>query len=255
MGIDAEMFVRTRARITVDQVRDWAYRLGSTFGAESFWIFKREGEPVRHCLQIVDEYTQDGPTLKPEKGETFIRVYPATRYYGEGYERGNLPLLIAVAEWLERNIPHAKVWYGGDSSGVEATAFDAKARRHLMRHFCDQGHEPYERAFDSDHGDGIAAPLCKCCWKKMKRYGWGPKYAAFICNGCGENTLTRDGGQTFEQRRDDWETALNNPHAECPKCQTPLVTNDAGRTFIARSDAEVMAERERKAKERRKKEA
>lgn len=201
MGIDAEMFVRTKAKITKEQVRDLAYHLGSAFGADRFWIFKDRGEgiPPRHCLEIVNKYDQDGPTIKPEKGETFIRVHPATRYYGEGYERGDLPFLIMLAEWLERNIPGGEVWYGGDSSGVCAEKFDKRARKRYLDLYCKVGHHPYSGAFDTDHGDGVKAPICKFCWKKMRRYGWGKNYAPFHCSGCGESVVTRDGGKTFEK--------------------------------------------------------
>ena len=254
MGIDARMFVRTKAKITEEQVREWAYRLGEAFGPESFWIFKDRGEgiPPRHCLSLIKEHHQDGPTIKPKSGETFIAVHPATRYYGVGYERGNIVLLIGIAEWLEANIPDCEVWYGGDSSGVEAEKFDRKARADVMRHFADGGHTAYRDVFDNDHGDGIKAPLCKFCWKVMRRYGWGKDYAAFHCAGCGEDIMTRNSGKTFQPKNDDWEMTVGGPSFECPSCKTELVTRDAGKSFVPLKDAKKMAEAEKKRKEERK---
>jgi predicted RNA-binding Zn-ribbon protein involved in translation (DUF1610 family) len=250
MGIDAEMFVRTKAKVTAEEVREWAYRLGETFGPENFWIWKDERK-IRHCLEIIKVYHQDGPDIKPKHGETFVGVYPATRYYGPGYERGDLPLLVMISEWLEENIPGAEVWYGGDSSGVEAEKFDRRARNQLIRHFNKYGHAPYHGHFDRKDDD-VKAPICKCCWKKMRRYGWGKNYAAFTCGGCGEDVLTTDGGKTFSARVEDWEAATGRPFS-CPQCKTELVTRDAGKTFAALDNAKKVAEAEKKRKEEKKK--
>lgn len=246
MGVDAEMFVRTKAEITEVEVRTLAYRLGEAVGHDNLWIFKNPsfGEP-RHCMQIVPEYTQDGPTITPEKGETFIQVYPATRYYGEGYERGNLPLLIMIAEWLEENIKDGEVWYGGDSSGVEAKKFDKKAREKLFKFFAKEGHRGYTTFFDKDKG----GPLCNMCLVRMDQYGFGPNYASYYCPGCGENTVTHDGGKTFEPKKEDWEGSCASPF-ECPSCKTHLVTRDAGHTFEKLEIAKNWAEREKERRER-----
>lgn len=247
MGVDAEMFVRTKVKITEEQVRTLAYRMGEAFGHDNLWIFKNpdHGES-RHCMQIVPEYTQDGPTIQPGKGETFIQVYPCSRYYGEGYERGNLPLLIMIAEWLEANIPGGEVWYGGDSSGVEAKKFDKKAREKLFKFFAKGGHRNYTTFFDKK-ADG---PLCNMCFVRMDQYGFGQNYASYYCAGCGENTMTRDGGKTFEAKNENWEPSCASPF-ECPSCKIHLVTRDAGHTFEKLEIAKVFAEREKERRERK----
>lgn len=249
MGIDAEMFVRTKAKVTKEEVREWAYRLGEAFGPDNFWIWK-DKDRIRHCLELTGVYHQDGPEIKPEHGEVFIQVHPATRYYGRGYERGNLPFLAAIAEWLEANIPGAEVWYGGDSSGVEAKKFNRAARQKLLQHFYKYGHSPYHRFDGLLSKDGLEAPLCKCCWKKMRQFGWGQNYAAFNCDGCGESTVTKDGGKTFVPHEDNWEVAVGNPFS-CPECKNELVTRDAGKTFATRKSAEKIVELEKKRKEKR----
>lgn len=216
MGIDAEMFVRTKAKVTPDQARGWAVSAAQAFGHDRFWIFKREKTDLekRHCMEIVREYTQDGPTIKPKKGETFIQVYPATRYYGPGYERGDLPFLIMLAEWLEETIPGAEVWYGGDSSGVEAVKFDWDARRTLFKHFCENAHRPYRGAFNGLRSSGKDAPklpFCGFCGVPMNQYGFGKEYASYGCDGCGGGTETHDGGKTWTEKIDpeDWQMTQN----------------------------------------------
>src|SRR5690242_12691729 len=178
MGIDAEMFVRTMQPLSEHAVREMAWELAEAFGAERFWIFKRPNYE-RRALQIIDEWTQDGPTLHPLPGEQFIAVAPATRYYGIGYERGDLPFLIALAEWLEARIPSGSVWYGGDSSGVHAEPFDSGVRRQLFAHFAVHGHRPYDG--DPRVNDGrrdfigsreIKQPICAFCEQPMYRYGF-----------------------------------------------------------------------------------
>lgn len=84
-------------------------------------------------------YTQDGPYLFADENETFYTVGIWTRYYGPGYERGDLMFLCSLAEWIETNIPDCEVWYGGDSSGVTIELFDEAARRELKEHF--YGHD------------------------------------------------------------------------------------------------------------------
>src|SRR5690348_13844539 len=103
MGVDCEMFVRTKTPVTPAQVRRWAYELVSAFGTDLLWV-TRPGESTfdpegRHALEIIDKHDQDGPTILPRKGETFIRARLWTRYYGKGYERGNLPAILAIADW------------------------------------------------------------------------------------------------------------------------------------------------------------
>lgn len=197
MGVDAEMFARTKKKITKGKALSLAYELGSAFGHQRFWIFKDRESP-RHCLKIVNEFDQDGDTIYPEKGETFIRVYPATRFYGRGYERGDLPFLIMLAEWLELKIPDCEVWYGGDSSGICATRFDREARTELFRYFCEVNHQPYVRGF----GDVIGSPnspSCDLCKVPMIQNGFGGGYSGFYCSGCGEELESRDGGITFRR--------------------------------------------------------
>ena len=170
MGIDAKMLVKTTADIDATAVKKMAHKLASAFYHDSFWILKTATfcEP-HHCLSLVNEYEQDGDTIYPADGEKFIEVHIATRYYGVGYERGDLPLIISVANWLDYNIPESSIWYGGDSSGVCAAPFGKSERDALWEHFCSVGHTPYIGAF----GGTSKNPMCDFCAEKMIQYGFG----------------------------------------------------------------------------------
>ena len=201
MGIDAEMFVKTKQEYTSEQVRHMAHNLAEAFGHGRFTIIRPERgyswlPNGQHCLELVTEYEQDGPPISPENGEQFIRVHMGTRYYGEGYERGDLPFITGVARWLEARIPDAEVWYGGDSSGVCASHFDKAYREKLWDLFCKTGHEPYQHYFASGRA---TRPDCDFCLKPMVEFGWGPgEIVRFRCAGCGHVLITADGGETFQ---------------------------------------------------------
>jgi hypothetical protein len=193
MGIDAEMFVRSTAKHTEEEVRKIAWEMCAVFGVDNFDV-RRDGPYARHALEIVDKYEQDGPTIKPRKGETFIRVFLATRYWGPGYERGNLALILAVAEWLERKFPKGAVWYGGDSSGVCAEPLDKAARSKLMDHAASAHGVDYHVG----HGRYPSGETCEFCNVSMSEYRWGGGSTGYICLGCNLYRLVPTSGPATE---------------------------------------------------------
>lgn len=204
MGIDAQMFVKlTDQRLSESEVKHLAFTLGEAYGPHKFWIFKPNesyNREFRHCLTIINEYHQDGDTIYPAANEQFIEVHLGTRYYGEGYERGDLPFILSVAEWLERRLRGCQVFYGGDSSGVSAIAFDAVERAKIFAHFADNGHRPYHGYFERGLGNG-GKEMCPYCEEPMTQYGFGGVggvFKSFTCDGCGEKKETHDGGATWE---------------------------------------------------------
>lgn len=219
MGVDAKMFARVPRAVPDDEVRALRIALGDAFGAKKFWIFrgKNGGEaPLddayseecgfdsgRHCIERVREFTQDGEKILPREGETLLRVYPASRYYGIGYERGDLPFLLALARFL-RDKTGGEVWYGGDSSGICAQVLDQAYEAELWAHFVEHQHKPYRHAMSWDSGDGIPTAFCAFCNQAMHRYGSGNGglFAPFSCEGCGADVETRDGGKTWTARKE-----------------------------------------------------
>jgi len=189
MGIDAEMFVKTKIKFTGKELKRLAYELASSYGAGNFFIDREKRWEGKHCLNFIDKYEQDSPiTIYPKENEYFIRINLWTRYYGIRYERGDLPLILSVAEWMENKIPECEVWYGGDSSGIEAIHFDKKERTKLFKHFVTVNHTPYIRAFEYNHKE-----WCNFCDEPMVQYGFGGNYAAFRCTGCNYKYSIKNG--------------------------------------------------------------
>jgi hypothetical protein len=189
MGIDAEMFIRTKHPITPEILRRAEHMLFAIFGEDLHSWNDR-------ILEVVAEWEQDGPTLRPDEGETFVRVHLATRYYGEGYERGNFRLIHDIAEALETLIPGGEVWYGGDSSGACAEKFGAAERAELRAYWLKHAHKPYHGVFWDGPG-----PKCRRCDVPMPQYGSGPRYSSHSCE-CGEKRVMRDGVVTVTTREE-----------------------------------------------------
>ena len=227
MGIDAEMFVRTREPITDEQVCQWSWELASAFGERKFWIWGRDKtagfSSVRHALHRVESVDEDSQVgeLYPSPGEMFLRTHPATRFYGKGYERGDLPFLLALADWLRMKVPGGEVWYGGDSSGVRFRSLDTAYRDELWSHFVAVGHQPYVGGFGRRLGTGVlGAPVCDFCGGvPMTQYGFGGlpgnEWRAFHCSGCGYDIESRGAAPFTERPR------------QCPECERPYKTESA----------------------------
>lgn len=205
MGIDARMLVRTRYPYSQDELKAWRFDLHAAFGS-AVWASRKRN---RRALEEVCTFWQDGPSIEPEPGERFLDVGLSGRYYGAGYERGSIVDFIAIAEWLERRIPGAAIWYGGDSSGVLAKPFDVAARETVFSHFAEHGHLPYTGDPRKGRTDKLAvfagepcpvAPTCPFCEVPMLRTMWGggpSRAAGYTCLGCDYKARTED-GEIFE---------------------------------------------------------
>jgi hypothetical protein len=216
MGIDARIYVRTTRQFTDAEIKRLSYEAGLAFGSDKF--MRSEGSKNKetgevywkpyHNIERIDRIEQDGPDVEPAPGETFLEAHVYTRYYGPGYERGDLPFLLALAEWLERKIPGGSVLYGGDSSGVCAEPFGAAERKAMLDHLA----SPEGRAYFTNDNpfmtDTPRRPTCDLCDVPMSQFSYGPgkKAGTFACHGCGKKLRTEDGGETFaiDTRRDDF---------------------------------------------------
>lgn len=194
MGVDAEMFVRIKGRdnwLDEKQVKHLAYRLGADFGYDSFGgqamsivePFKDTYDELPHLVGKV-VILQDGPDEVAADDEQFLKLSLWARYYGPSYERGPWPFLRTLISWLDANIPHGTVWYGGDSSGVCAEHMTAARVAEIDRHFFASGHAPYRR-YRSGGFCGTSAPDCPKCEVKMYSTGGSNQYDFWYCDGCG----------------------------------------------------------------------
>lgn len=207
MGIDARIYVRTERKFTDEEIVRLSYDVALAFGHGKF--LRSDGAKDRetgevfwgphHNIERIAKIEQDGPDVEPKVGETFLEVHVFTRYYGPGYERGDLPFLIALAEWLDRRIPGCTVLYGGDSSGVCAGVFGPKQRAALLDHFASDHGRDYYGYFDKNMDGAKGRPMCTRCHVPMTQYSWGPGplNGKFNCHGCGAKLKSADGGETF----------------------------------------------------------
>ena len=197
MGVDAQMLVQLSQPITDDQLIDASYRLAEACGkADTFWLSSDEdlarGDIRRALNRIGHEDEEDEYRLWgiAHRDGLWLWVSLKGHYYGPGYERGDVWAFVAIAEWLERNLPECVVYYGGDS-GERLDVFDRTARERLVAHWADKGGRPYY-AGEGSYRDGgwsvsgphALRPTCPLCQHKATQYGSGCRVASWTCDGC-----------------------------------------------------------------------
>ena len=166
MGIDAKMYVRTSEPVTDAQLVKWSFDAGAVFGARRFWIDRANKQ---YALEREDE--DAGCLAPPKKGETTLRVNLWSRYWGPGYERGDVAFLITLAAWLEKRIPGARVFYGGDGGGGRLPEFDAALRDKFIEHAASEhGHDYFTYEIDSTR----SRQQCTFCDQPMRAWSFGP---------------------------------------------------------------------------------
>lgn len=147
-------------------------------------------------------YAQDGDPILAMDGEVLLSVSLWSRWYGVGYERGDLLTICAVAEWLEINMAPCEVWYGGDSSGVLAEPFPESRRLELRRHLYSQaGRDYYQHERTGTFPTPKPCGLCVPGENRFNRHGFGQSYVAVNCAGCGRCFASRDGGNTWAEEK------------------------------------------------------
>lgn len=163
-------------------------------------FYREEGEAPPGA-----EYHQDGDPIVANDGECLLQVSVWSRWYGQGYERGDLLTLCAIAEWIEANITGSSVWYGGDSSGVLAEPWPDAKRRELRQHlYSDMGRNYYASSWCRRDEFGLpkACSLCPGGIYRGQRFGAGGTFASFQCAGCGKGVETNDKGKTWTETKE-----------------------------------------------------
>lgn len=149
-------------------------------------------------------YHQDGPDIRAAEGEWLLTVNLWSRWYGIGYERGDLLTICAIAEWVEANIPNCEVWYGGDSSGVCAEPFGREARDALKRHFySESGRDYFAHARPGTFPTPAPCSLCIPEEPRFNQHGFGQNFIAVNCGGCGKSFESHDNGKTWQLNEKD----------------------------------------------------
>lgn len=187
MGVDARMLIRVPRVVTGEEVKREAVKAQIALNRDHFSVY-RPGEHSwspegRHCLSIVSEYEQDGESIVPRVGETLIEVHLATRYYGVGYERGDLIGILAVAKWFRLAFAPCEIWYGGDSGGCCAEPLDDVRENDLWVHFMSDAGRAYFNRPPKDY----AAIHCTFCDVDAGEFMWSGADSGHSCPSCGQH--------------------------------------------------------------------
>ncbi len=231
MGVDAEMVVRWDQELTDAELLRLSYETVAAFGTKKLWV-RRDGEygAPRHALSRGTDYE-----LVPDPGafKTLLTVHLWTRYYGSGYERGDLPFILSLTRWFRTRLDGCTIYYGGDSGEALLELTSPEGEGELWQHFVDNQHFPYTKGWDRTSDDAIPTPRCDFCDEPTLRYGWGNGglFGAFNCPGCGWTQKTQDGGKTWTALVCTSGTSTRLPfpqHPGCAICHQPVPDWPAG---------------------------
>lgn len=177
MGVDACMFVLLPAPITDDERLRIAWECANV----SDIVY---GVPCIHfgrgALDSYHERDSDVPAVR-----TRLHVSLGCRYYGDGYERGPVLAIAALAAWLEARTGGRVMYHGDSTDEHNAEALDADARDAMVRMVARR--PPYHIM-----GYGSAAyhgPYCKACQQPMQARlsGGRDNVRGYVCDVCGEH--------------------------------------------------------------------
>lgn len=186
MGIDAVMVAKVPHKADDVAVRRWSHVLCDCLGHRNFLVDYERG---RHAIEIVEggRFFDSDQEIHPDPGGSVLNIRVLSRYYGEGYQRGDAMLIINTARIVEMLVPNVEIWYGGDSGDVEAIRFDEEARSDLFSYFVSAGY--HDRVRPNFNDPNAFACVCSMC--HMPMYQLAP--SVFNC-ACGAVVRLRPEG-------------------------------------------------------------
>jgi hypothetical protein len=149
MGVDAEMFALVEGEVPNEAVAVWDQILKQKFAPD------RELRWNWYGAAVTNSDYEWGAELPGEVGHTIIKIgMDAMRYYGRGYERGDIEHIIEIAEFVEQLIPGAKIFYGSDCGEFPET-FGAEERAAILEYKRGPNGDNYHKrseAWNAQHG-------------------------------------------------------------------------------------------------------
>jgi hypothetical protein len=125
MPTGCEIKIRVPVELTGDALSTLRQRLLQETGLSEEYDFYRAGP----LMLEPDEWAM------PVKDGRWYNANLSRAFYSRDYPRGDLPTIVRVAEWLERNVPGAEIWYGNDCTDESMQPFGPEARDALMQHW------------------------------------------------------------------------------------------------------------------------
>lgn len=183
MGIDVEMIAVVGRRLSDEEVKRAAVRMQIAFGGASgsglLWVDRGK----HHSLTLIDP-TSDmlaETGIANDGSSSYIRLNSLGRFYGSGYERGDIVGILAVARYMRSAFPGAEVYYGGDSGGG-LRLLDAEYESDLWGVFTS---ELSRRYFNHSRGDETET-VCDFCEVRTNTYSWSAAECITRCPSCGQ---------------------------------------------------------------------
>lgn len=139
MPTNPEIYVTSEQSISEDAVKILATDLSDALGQNRLLDFAGKGGVV---LEPKSEYFLLSDQLP--RTESVLSVHLCTPYYGQGYERGYWPEIVATLEFLRHRLPGARVWYGHSVSDDIAEA-TPEFLQQLWNYWAHHGHRPYDK--------------------------------------------------------------------------------------------------------------
>lgn len=195
MGVDARMMVGTSQKVSDEELAVLRYDVAEAFRHGFFMSSYNEDVPLGQTRDWAIERAapEDFGSECFPKGKHYLKVNLSGRYYGIGYERGDLPTILAVGAWLETRLPGCQVYYGGDASD-DLEPLDVGLRSRLWEHFCKVGSKPYRQ------GWGQPAKTPDCCGQPMTVNGGGGSLVFAYCAACGRAAQGYANGEGWKLR-------------------------------------------------------
>lgn len=182
MGLDAQLYFTTTRKVSKEELADLNYRFKEavSFGWGDFPIEEKN-------------FTRNGLP--------YYEVCSLSRYYGEGYERGDFPEIYMTFQWIKGNFENAVIYYGGDTyddkDSFETPILDEYEEESLIEHWVKNGGLPYRHR--EPENPALRKECPKHLGKIMDQYMWGGNAAGIICQACKHKEETHDGGKTWEE--------------------------------------------------------
>ena len=120
------MYVRLTQALSPDQLQELRneFMKAMPLTVEDFYF---EGP-----LIVVPEQDREVMPVKDDLS-FWIAVNLWRSYFGPGYMRGNPKLFARVAEWLEKRLEGAEIYYGNDVDSENVALFNSETRKKLLR--------------------------------------------------------------------------------------------------------------------------
>lgn len=187
MGVNVVMFAVVARELTVEEVRRESARMCSALGSWRYNVYRPGrlyGGVGQHALEIAEPTDLDHHAMQLRGAHgTILCVHISTRYYGPGYERGDLVSISATARWLRDAFKPTmcEVYYGGDS-GDNVTLFDDAAEAALWDHLRGDRSRAY---FDWGSRHGGQRHVCDFCNVPTMDRGGSDTDGILSCGSCG----------------------------------------------------------------------